>query len=162
MSATTSERRKTRLARSAARLAAVQALYQMELTGHDVDLVAREFVMHRLAYPTEGLDLSGADPIFFEDLLSGVVKSQVEVDNAIARALAQGWALERLDSILRALLRAGTYEITLRLDVPPRVAIDEYVEIARDFFEGEETKFVNGVLDTIARSARPEDMRKDR
>jgi N utilization substance protein B len=149
-------------ARSAARMAAVQALYQMELTNRDAASVAAEFIAHRLGAPIDGLDLSSADTGFFKDLLTGVVAQQSKVDNAIARVLAAGWTLERLDSILRALLRAGAYEIVLRPDVPARVTIDEYVEIARDFFEGEETKFVNGVLDAIAREARPEDMRQGR
>jgi len=159
MSVSTESKRNA--ARSAARLAAVQALYQMELTGRDAASVAAEFVSHRLPTPTEGLDLSRADEVFFRDLLSGVVARQREIDNAIARVLAQGWTLERLDSILRALLRAGAYEIVLRTDVPAKVAIDEYVEIARDFFEGDETKFVNGVLDAIARTERPEEIRRE-
>ena len=146
------------LARSAARLAAVQALYQIEMTGRDVAEVAAEFVVHRIEAPLDGLDLSAADKDFFRALLFGVVDHQVEIDNLIARALAKDWTLERLDSILRALLRAGAYEIASRADVPVRVAIDEYVEVARDFFEGEEPKFVNGILDAIARSARPAEM----
>jgi len=158
MSAAPASVKARHVARSAARLAAVQALYQMELTGRDVAEVAAEFVVHRLETPTDGLDLSNADKDFFRALLTGVVDHQVEIDNLIARALAKDWTLERLDSILRALLRAGAFEIALRPDVPPRAAIDEYVEVARAFFEGEEPKFVNGVLDAIARQARPADM----
>ena len=146
------------VARSAARLAAVQALYQMEITGRDVAEVAAEFVVHRLETPTDDLDLGNADKPFFRDLLSGVVDRQVEIDNLIARALAKDWTLERLDSILRALLRAGTYEIAFRTDIPPRVTIDEYVEVALAFFETEEPKFVNGILDAIAHETRPADM----
>jgi transcription antitermination protein NusB len=158
MSARSASAQARHAARSAARLASVQALYQMEITGRDVAEVAAEFVTHRLETPTDGLDLGNADRVFFHDLLSGVVEHQVAVDNLIARALAKDWTLERLDSILRALLRAAVYEIALRTDVPARAAIDEYVEVARAFFEGEEPKFVNGVLDAIARQARPAEM----
>lgn len=158
MSAAHATAKERHAARSAARLAAVQALYQMEITGRDVAEVAAEFVVHRLETPTDGLDLSNADKDFFRDLLSGVVEHQVQIDNRIARALAKDWTLERLDSILRALLRAGAYEIALRPDVPPRAAIDEYVEVARAFFESDESKFVNGVLDAIARQTRPAEM----
>jgi N utilization substance protein B len=158
MSAAPASASAKRVARSAARLAAVQALYQMEITSRDVAEVAAEFVVHRLETPTDGLDLSTADQGFFRDLLFGVVDHQVEIDNHIARVLTKDWTLARLDSILRALLRAGAFEIALRLDVPPRVAIDEYVEVARAFFEGEEPKFVNGILDAVARAARSSEM----
>lgn len=144
--------------RSAARLAAVQALYQTEFTNRDVASVAAEFVVHRIETPVDELDLSQADKAFFRALLSGVVEHQTHIDMLIKKSLAAGWTLERLDSSLRALLRAGTFELAFRKDVPVRVTIDEYVEIASDFYEGDEMKFVNGVLDAIARQERPSDL----
>jgi transcription antitermination protein NusB len=135
--------------RSAARLAALQALYQLEITGIAPDDVIDEFIEHRF-----GRDLAtGAklqDEPFFADLVHGVLKHQVEIDRSLARALAQGWTLGRIDSILRALLRAGAYELVARSDVPAKVVIDEYVELARDFFDGDEPGFVNAILDRLA------------
>ena len=136
-------------ARSRARLAAVQALYQMELTSAPVSLVVHEFVEHR--FPGgEG----PVDPAFFSDLCRGVVDRQVAIDRRLADVLVEGWALERLDSTLRALLRAGVYEVLFRPDVPARVILNEYVEIAHAFFSGQERSFANGVLDRVAHAAR--------
>ncbi len=146
--------------RSAARLAAVQALYQMELSGRGVRDVIEEFIHHRFAPPTIASDLvEGAAPIeaeegFFTDLLGGVVERQVEIDRTVNGTLAEGWRLDRLDSILRALLRVATFELMGKEDVPPKVIINEYVDIAHAFFEGEDVRFVNGALDTIARAIR--------
>ena len=143
-----------RQGRSVARLAAVQALYQMETAGAGVDTVVREFSDHRFGGDLEGANLAEADEVFFAELVRGVVADQGSVDKAIARRLAKGWRLERIDATLRAILRAGAYELTQRDDVPVEVAIDEYVEIAKSFFEGPEPGFVNAALDGIARDRR--------
>lgn len=139
-------------ARRRARLATVQALYQMELTSLPVAAVVDEFVVHRFPAARER-----ADDAFFDALVRGVVEHQVAVDRGLAKVLMAGWGLDRLDSTLRALLRAGAFELLYRPDVPVRVVISEYVEIADAFFSGQETGFANGVLDRIARTARPEE-----
>jgi N utilization substance protein B len=143
-----------RQARSVARLAAVQALYQMEVSSVGVEAVIREFTEHRFDRDLEDMTLAGADEAFFADLVRGVVAEQKAVDAAITRRLAQGWRLERLDATVRAILRAGAYELTRRDDVPTEVAIDEYVELAKSFFEGPEPGFVNGALDAVAQDVR--------
>ena len=143
--------------RSVARLAAVQALYQMEVSGVGVDAVVREFAEHRFDRDVDGADsdrLAAADETFFADLAKGVVAHQAAVDQAIVKRLASGWKLERLDATARAVLRAGAYELMHRPDVPKEVVIDEYVEIAKSFFEGPESGFINGALDAIARDSR--------
>lgn len=140
--------------RSVARLAAVQALYQMEVSGAGVDAVVREFGEHRFDRDVEGERLAAADETFFAELAKGVVAKQGEVDQAIVKRLASGWRLERLDATARAVLRAGAFELIHRRDVPTEVVIDEYVEIAKSFFEGPEAGFINGALDAIARDAR--------
>jgi transcription antitermination protein NusB len=141
--------------RSAARLAAVQALYQMDMTGIDLTQVVAEFETHRLGKEIEGSQYADAEPTFFRDLVEGVVRGQLEIDPLIDRQLAEGWRLTRVDSILRAILRAGAYEILTRDDVPARVAISEYVDIAHAFFAEDEPKVVNGILDQLAHKARP-------
>ena len=149
-----------RQARSVARLAAVQALYQMEAAGAGVDAVVREFSDHRFGGDMEGSPLAEADEVFFGQLVRGVVKDQFAVDQAVAKHLAAGWRLDRLDATLRAILRAGAFELTERPDVPVEVAIDEYVELAKSFFEGPEPGFVNAALYAIARDRpRPADER---
>jgi N utilization substance protein B len=141
-------------ARSVARLAAVQALYQMEVSSAGAEAVIREFSEHRFDRDLEDVTLAGADEAFFADLVRGVVGNQKEVDVAIARRLAQGWRLERLDATVRAILRAGAYELAHRADVPTEVVIDEYVELAKSFFDGPEPGFVNGALDAVAQDVR--------
>jgi N utilization substance protein B len=146
--------------RSVARLAAVQALYQMEVSSIGVESVIREFTEHRFDRALEGVEgegdtLASADEAFFADLVRGVVSEQKRVDAAIAKRLAENWRLERLDATVRAILRAGAYELANRPDVPTEVAIDEYVEVAKSFFEGTEPGFVNGALDGVARDVRP-------
>lgn len=148
-----------RQARSVARLAAVQALYQMEVSGVGAEAVIREFSEHRFDrdLPTETgeeVTLAGADEAFFADLVRGVVAEQRTIDAAIARRLASTWRLERIDATVRAILRAGAYELIHRSDVPTEVAIDEYVELAKSFFEGPEPGFVNGALDAVAQDVR--------
>jgi N utilization substance protein B len=141
-------------ARSVARLAAVQALYQMEISGAGVETVVREFDAHRFERDLEGEILAEADEAFFADLLRGVVERRAQIDTQITARLAEGWRLERLDATVRAILRCGVFELT-GAGTPPQVAIDEYVEIAKSFFgAGPETAFVNAVLDQTARDAR--------
>ena len=143
--------------RSAARLAAVQALYQMDMTGIDLNQVITEFEIHRLGQEIEGAQYREAEPDFFRDLVTGVVREQLQIDPLIDKQLAEGWRLTRVDSILRAILRAGAYEILVRGDVPVRVVISEYVDIAHAFFGDEEPKVVNGILDRLGHKARPQE-----
>ncbi len=154
MSASKAARPHSHQARTVARLAAVQALYQMETGGAGVESVIREFSDHRFGGDMEGEQLAQADEAFFAELVRGVVEGQTTIDRAVAHRLAEGWRLERIDATLRAILRAGAYELFRRPDVPTEVAINEYVEIAKSFFEGPEPGFVNGALDAIARDAR--------
>ena len=145
--------------RSVARLAAVQALYQMEVSSIGVEHVIREFTEHRFDRALEGVEgegdtLASADEAFFAELVRGVVAEQKRIDAAITRRLAENWRLERLDATVRAILRAGAYELAHRPDVPTEVAIDEYVDVAKSFFEGAEPGFVNGALDAVARDVR--------
>ena len=158
----TSKQGAPKQARSVARLAAVQALYQMEVSSAGAETVIREFAEHRFdrdlaGDPGEDLTLASADEAFFADLVRGVVEHQKAVDAAIARRLASGWRLDRLDATARAILRAGAYELSHRPDVPTEVVIDEYVELAKSFFEGPEPGFVNGALDAVAQDVRPQD-----
>jgi N utilization substance protein B len=143
-----------RQARAVARLAAVQALYQMETAGAGAETVVREFLDHRFDADLEGERLAEADEDFFAGLVRGAVASQAEIDRAIARHLATGWRLERLDATARAIFRAGAFEL-MRTDAPIEVIIDEYVEIAKSFFEGPEPGFINAALDAIGRDERP-------
>lgn len=141
-------------ARSAARIGAVQALYQMDLGGTDVTDVIREFTT--LRFPNTDTDdtVAGADPAFFSELLRGVVRRQMDVDPLIDQQLAIGWRLVRIDSILRAILRSGAFELMERPDVPARVVINEYIDVAHAFFNEDEPKVVNGVLDRLAHRLR--------
>jgi transcription antitermination protein NusB len=143
------------LSRSQARLAAVQALYQMDVAGTDLNEVIEEFKTHRMCGDAEEGDVSGADVDHFGRVLHGVVKRQRELDPLVDQQLAAGWRLVRVDAILRAILRAGSFELLELADVPPRVVISEYVDVAHAFFEGDEPRVVNGVLDQIARKLRP-------
>lgn len=145
--------------RSVARLAAVQALYQMEVSSIGVEHVIREFTEHRFDRALEGdgeggATLATADEGFFAELVRGVVAEQRKVDAAIVKRLAENWKLERLDATVRAILRAGAFELAHRPDVPTEVVIDEYVDVAKSFFEGTEPGFVNGALDAVARDVR--------
>ena len=140
--------------RSAARLAAVQALYQMDMTGIDLNQVVAEFVAYRLGQEVEGEQYCEAEATFFRDLAEGVVREQRQLDPMIDEQLAEGWRLNRVDSILRAILRSGAFELFMRSDVPARVVITEYVDIAHAFFGEDEPKVVNGILDRLARKAR--------
>jgi N utilization substance protein B len=145
--------------RSAARLAAVQALYQMDMTGIDLNDVVTEFQAHRLGQELEGEQYRAAEVDFFRDLVEGVVREQRRLDPLIDQQLAEGWRLTRIDSILRAVLRSGAYELLARSDVPARVVITEYVDIAHAFFDDEAPKVVNGILDRLGRTARPDEFK---
>ena len=140
--------------RGAARLAAVQALYQMDIGGTGVLEIVAEYEAHRLGQEIDGETYLKADPSWFRSIVSGVVREQRRLDPLIASALQDDWALSRLDSTVRAILRAGTFEILERKDVPVPVIVTEYVEIARAFFEEDEPRIVNAVLDRIAKQVR--------
>ncbi len=140
--------------RSAARLAAVQALYQMDLARTDLNEIIAEFTAHHFGSLNPGSNVVEADRDFFADLLRGVVAGQREIDPLLDGQLASGWRLKRIDAIMRAVLRAGVYELRARKDVPGRVVINEYIDVARAFFEGDEPKVVNGVLDKLAHKIR--------
>lgn len=150
----------SRSQRSVARLAAIQALYQMEVSGVGVEAVIREFSDHRFDRTLEGdaegegATLAAADEAFFADLVRGVVGHQREIDATVAGRLAANWRLERLDATVRAILRSGVFELSHRPDVPVEVAINEYVELTKSFFDGPEGGFVNGTLDAVARDVR--------
>ncbi len=157
-------------ARTAARLAAVQALYQMDMAGTDLNDVIEEFLSERITQkPGAAVDdgteedataaaaAQGADRQFFADILRGVLRRQREIDPLIDDQLATGWRLVRVDSILRAVLRAGVCELLDRPDVPVRVVINEYINVAHFFFSEDEPRVVNGILDKIARKIRAKD-----
>lgn len=151
----TQERKTTGGARAAARLGAVQALYQIEQSGSaDPRLVVEEFRSHRLGKEVEGDLYASADEALFEDIVLGATERQQDIDEALSGALAAGWPLPRLDSVLRAILRAATYELLARPDIPTKVIINEYVDMAHAFDGGAEPAFVNGVLDRLGRELR--------
>lgn len=139
--------------RHAARLAAVQALYQMEITGVDADSISEEFTNFRFGREPE-ITPGEPDEAFFSDIIHGVPARQQEIDAAISKCLASNWRLSRVDSILRAILRAGAYELIARPDVPAKVVIDQYVELAHAFFADEEAPFINAALDKLAHRKR--------
>ena len=145
-------------ARTAARLAAVQALYQVSVTGVSPDTVIGEFVEHRFGREIDGLKYEGADAAFFEDIIRGVCYREAEIGALIEMALSKDRELARLEKILAAVLQAGTYEILARIDVPGRVIISEYVDVAHTFFDGPQPGFVNGVLDRLAKQIRGDEM----
>jgi N utilization substance protein B len=140
--------------RGAARLAAVQALYQMDLAGTGLDEIYAEFECHWLGSEVEGEKYLPAEAAFFRDVVGGVVREQRALDPLIDAALAAGWPLKRIETVLRAVMRAGAYELGHRTDVPARVVVSEYVDVAGAFVDKEETGMVNAVLDQIARRLR--------
>ena len=140
--------------RSAARLAAVQALYQQEMEGTPLPRLLKEFHEHRLGAVIEDEQYVEAEQSFFDDIVSGVAARRADIDSAIAGKLASGWSLERLDRPMRAILRAGAYELIARADVPVGSVISEYVDVAHAFYDKRESGFVNGLLDAIAKEAR--------
>jgi N utilization substance protein B len=143
------------LALSAARLASVQALYQMDLAATDLNAVIEEFCNYRLTEEGSEATCARADQEHFTRVLKGVVARQRDIDPLVDQQLAAGWRLVRIDSILRAVLRAAVFELMELSDIPARVIISEYIDVAHAFFAGEEPKVVNGVLDRIARKLRP-------
>jgi transcription antitermination protein NusB len=140
--------------RGAARLAAVQALYQMEIAATGLNEILAQFESHWIGREVEGEQYLPAEAAFFRDVVSGVVREQRSLDPLIDEALAQGWPLRRIEAILRAVMRAGAYELRHRGDVPARVVVSEYVDIAHAFVEKDETGMVNAVLDQLARRFR--------
>lgn len=145
------------LMRSAARLAAVQALFQMEVSGEDYRKVIKEFEDHRFGQTVEGDAYREADRDLFGDLIANAVSRQAEIDQMTDRALVDRWPIARIDPTLRALFRAAGAELLALRGTPPKVAIKEYVDVAAAFYpEGKEVGLVNGVLDQMARAARPE------
>lgn len=155
--------------RSKARMGAVQALYQMELAGADVSDVVDEFERLRFNKPDDpappeeddaAADLEEADATFFSEIVHGVVRRQRDLDPLVHEQLATGWRLVRVDAILRAILRAGSFELLERRDVPGRVVINEYINVAHAFFNEDEPRVVNGVLDKLARKLRADEFER--
>jgi transcription antitermination protein NusB len=141
--------------RSAARLAAVQALYQMDVSGKGVVDALAEFEAFWIGREVDGVTFAPAETAFFRDILGGVVREQVAIDRTVDGALAKDWPLKRVEAVLRAILRAAGYELLFRKDVPARVVITEYVDVAHRFYGEDEPGMVNAVLDAVARAARP-------
>jgi N utilization substance protein B len=154
MSATAGKGGATRLA---ARIAAVQALYEMEIGGKGVLETLAEFEAHWIGREIDGVELGPTDAGFFRDTLAGVVREQRTLDPRVDAALSEGWPLKRLEAVLRAILRAGAYELSFRRDVPAPVTISSYVDVARAFYDGPEPGMVNAVLDKVARAVRPDE-----
>ena len=153
----TSPRRKPPVARSAARLGAVQALYQMDLAGTDVGEVLAQFSSRAAGDAFDEGQCGPADFPFLKEVVDGVVREQRTIDPAVNRLLDKSWPLARLDATLRAILRAAAYEIMFMENVPARVAINEYLDVAHAFFDEQEPKLLNGVLNTLARQRRPDE-----
>ncbi|MEG3163872.1 transcription antitermination factor NusB [Sphingomonas sp. PB2P19] len=141
-------------ARAAARLAAVQAMYQHEMEGTAIPVLLNEFHQHRLGATIEDVEYAEADVDFFDDLVSGAQARADEIDTLVAAKLAKGWSLARLDKPMKAILRVGTYELLARADVPVGAVISEYVDVAHAFYDKRESGFVNGLLDAIAKDVR--------
>jgi N utilization substance protein B len=144
--------------RGAARLAAVQALYQMDLAGTGINDILAEFESHWLGGEVEGAQYLPAEAAFFRDIVNGVVREQRTLDPQIDAALARGWPLKRIEAVLRAVLRAGAYELAQRRDVPARVVTSEYVDVASAFVDKDETGMINAVLDQLARELRGDEL----
>ena len=146
--------------RSAARLAAVQALYQMDVAGKGLVDALAEFEAFWIGREVEGVSFKPAENAFFRDILAGVVREQRPIDGTVDAALAANWPLARIETVLRAILRAGGYELMFRSDVPARATISEYVQIAESFYGGDEPGLVNAVLDAIAREVRTDELKE--
>lgn len=147
--------------RGAARLAAVQALYQMDIAGTGLTDILAEFESHWLGGEVEGSQYLPAEAAFFRDIVRGVVADQRKLDRLADAALASGWPLKRIEAVLRAILRAGVYELDRKKDIPARVIVSEYVDVAGAFVDKEETGMVNAVLQTLARQLRAEEFNRD-
>ena len=141
--------------RGVARLAAVQALYQLDIAGTTLPEVLAEFESFRLGQELDGEQYRDADAAYFREIVAGVVRDQRSLDPVVHGCLSPGWPLSRIDATLRAILRAGAWELTVRTDVPGRVVVSEYVDIARAFFDADVAGMVNAVLDALARKQRP-------
>jgi transcription antitermination protein NusB len=148
------ERKLLAARRAGARLAAVQALYQMEQTGQSARSVIADFMEDRLGLNDEGEPVEEADPDLFKSVVEGVVDRQDQIDAAIMKRLAEGWKIERLDATSRAILRGAVYELIAEISLPSQIILDEYVSLAHAFFEGSEPKFINGLLDAVSRDVR--------
>jgi transcription antitermination protein NusB len=144
--------------RAGARLAVVQALYDMDISGKGVLDALAEFEAHWIGREIDGVAHPPAEVAFFRDLLRGTVEEQRQIDPQIDQALTQGWPLRRIETVLRAILRAGTYELMFRPDVPARAAISQYVDVAHSFYTGDEPGLVNAVLDRVARKVRGDEL----
>ncbi|MEP9353544.1 transcription antitermination factor NusB [Xanthobacter sp. KR7-65] len=140
--------------KSAARLGAVQALYQMDLAGTPLNHVLAEFESHWLGQEVEGVEMPDADRRLFRSVVEGVLAEQRRIDPLLDNALSNGWPLKRVEAVLRAVLRAGAFELMAKPDVPVRVVIAEYVNVAAAFLDRDETGMVNAVLDALARELR--------
>jgi len=140
--------------KSAARLNAVQALYQMDLAATGLPEILAQFESHWIGKEIEGEEIAAADLNLFRDIVGGVVREQRNVDPVLDAALVNGWPLKRIETVLRAVLRAGAYELMARPDIPARVVVAEYVNVAAAFLDREETGMVNAVLDGLARERR--------
>ncbi|TMJ11809.1 MAG: transcription antitermination factor NusB [Alphaproteobacteria bacterium] len=140
--------------RSAARLAAVQALYQHDMEKTPIPSLLHEFHHHRLGATIEGVEYEDAEVDFFDDVVKGVHARSAELDEVIASKLAKDWSLHRLDKPMRQILRAGAYELVARIDVPTGTIISEYVDVAKAFYDKKEASFVNGLLDAVAKQVR--------
>ena len=143
--------------RAAARLNAVQALYQMEIAGKGLNEILAEFETHWIGGEIEGEQYHEADIEFFRDILKGVLSRQVEIDQLTDAALHEGWPLKRIEAVMRAVFRASVYELIKRKDVPARVVVKEYVDVAAAFLARDEVGMINAVLDRLAREGRPEE-----
>jgi transcription antitermination protein NusB len=150
-------RRDGHKARSAARLGAVQTLVQMELGGHGVEEAVRDYLDHTSGAEIDGVQYAEADARMFDSVVRGAVEHQIAIDGALDKCLPEEWPLHRLDSVLRSILRCSAFEILYRSDVPARVIMNEYVDVARAFFDGAEPGMANGVMDRLAKFARPQD-----
>ena len=144
--------------RTGARLAVVQALYEMEISGKGVIDALAEFEAHWIGREVDGVAHPPADATFFREVLRGVVDEQRAIDPQLDAALAKGWPLKRIEAVLRAILRAGAYELLFRHDVPARSAISQYVDVAHSFYPGDEPGMVNAVLDRVARATRASEL----
>ncbi|MGB3738378.1 MAG: transcription antitermination factor NusB [Pontixanthobacter sp.] len=142
------------IARSAARLAAVQALYQQHMEKTALAKLLDEFHQHRLGREIEDDQYADADVAFFDDVVSGVAARRDEIDEKLAEKLTASWSIARLDKTMLQILRAGSYELMARPDITIGTVIGEYVDVAKAFFDDREAKFVNGVLDAVAKAVR--------
>lgn len=140
--------------RAASRLYAVQALYQMEITGKGMNEILAEFEAHWMGREIEGDQYHEAETAFFQNIITGVLERQVEIDRQTDRALQEGWPFRRVEALMRAVFRAAVYELIKRTDVPARVVVKEYVDVAAAFLPRDEVGMINAVLDRLARENR--------